>query len=101
MIRKKILNPGKPPGVIFLSQFTSWIGASCPYATIYDLVCFSSTVQTDRTELMVRTTKVKKKWLTSVHKRAIGEGEEWRRFYANSRKYKKFLSLIILFRYLT
>ena len=90
---KKNFKSRKPPGVISLSQFTSWIGVSCPYATIYDLVCFSSTVQTGGTELMVRTTKVKKKWLTSVHKRAIGEGEEWRRFYANSRKYKKISEL--------
>ncbi|CAF5227694.1 unnamed protein product, partial [Rotaria magnacalcarata] len=35
-------------------------------------------------ETMVRITKVKKSWLTSMHKRVIGDGDQLRRLYANS-----------------
>lgn len=64
-------------------------------ATIYDLVSFSSVVESGGNEIMVRITKVKKSWLTSIHKRTIGEGEELRRLYAHSRKYWKLIESLI------
>jgi ribosomal protein L37AE/L43A len=76
----------KPPGMLSLAQFSNWITVSCPSASVYDLVSFCSIVKSGENESMVRVTKVKKRWLSSVHKRALGEGEDLRRLYAHSRK---------------
>ncbi|CAF4583183.1 unnamed protein product [Rotaria socialis] len=75
----------KPPGIISLAQFSSWIAVGCPSASIYDLACFTSVMSSGGNETMVRITKVKKSWLTSMHKRVIGDGDQLRRLYANSR----------------
>ncbi|CAM4769922.1 unnamed protein product [Rotaria magnacalcarata] len=75
----------KPPGIISLAQFSSWIAVGCPSASIYDLACFNSVISSGGNETMVRITKVKKSWLTSMHKRIIGDGGQLRRLYANSR----------------
>jgi len=84
----------KPPGVLSLVRFSSWLAIGCPSASIYDLICFNSVIQYGGNETMVRITKVKKSWSTNINKRVIGEGEQLQRLYAHSRKYYKLSSLL-------
>ena len=37
-------------------------------------------------DLMIRITKIKKSWSTSVNKKMIGEGDQFKRLFANSCK---------------
>jgi hypothetical protein len=78
----------KPPGVLSLAQFSSWIAIGCPSSAIYELVCFNSIVRSGANDNMVRVSKTKKSWSTSTNKRLIGEGDQLRRLYAHSRKCK-------------
>ena len=77
----------KPPGPLSLAQFSSWGAVACTSASIYNLTCFNSIIQSGGHEIMVRATKVKKSWMTSTHKRMVGESEQLQRLYAHSRKY--------------
>ena len=76
----------KPPGALSLAQFSSSFAVACPSASIYNLTCFNSILQSGGNEVMVRATKVKKSWLTSAHKRMVGESDHLQRLYAHSRK---------------
>jgi hypothetical protein len=78
----------KPPGALSLVQFSNWLAIRCPSSNVYNLTCFNSIVRSGANNCLVRVTKIKKSWGTSVNKRVIGEGEQLRRLYANSRKYK-------------
>lgn len=77
----------RPPGIISLAQFSNWLAISYLSASVYELVCFNSIVRSGAHEAMVQITKTKKSWSTNVNKRLIGEGEQLRRLYANSRKF--------------
>jgi hypothetical protein len=86
--RKNRTKYRKPPRTLSLIQFSSWCAIGTPAAGIYDLVCFNSIQQaSDGNNNMVRVTRVKKSWQSSIHKRVIGEGEELKKLYANSRMY--------------
>ncbi|CAF3829497.1 unnamed protein product [Rotaria sordida] len=75
----------KPPGVFSLSKFSSWHAIGGASSTVYDLICFNSIIRSGITEKMVRITKIKKSWSTSINKRLIGHGEQLRRLFAHSR----------------
>jgi ribosomal protein L37AE/L43A len=77
----------KPPGVLSLAQFSNWLAIACTSSSIYDLTCFNSIIRSGITDVMVRTTKIKKSWSTSMNKKLIGEGEQFRRLFAHCRKY--------------
>jgi hypothetical protein len=85
--RKNTTKYRKPPGTLSLIQFSSWCAIGSPAAGIYDLVCFNSGQKISDNNKMVRVTKVKKSWQSSIHQRVIGEGEELRKLYGNSRMY--------------
>lgn len=85
--RKNSTKYRKPPGTLSLIQFSSWCVIGSPAAAIYDLVCFNSIPQVSGKNNMMRVIKVKKSWQSSIHKRAIGEGEELRKLYGNSCMY--------------
>lgn len=92
----KIAKHRKPPGMVSFSQFSSWNCIGCPSSSIYNLTCFSSSLKSSGgTETLVRATKVKKRWLTSTHRGAIGEGEQLRRLYTHCRECE-FFSLFSL-----
>ncbi len=76
----------KPPDMFSLAQFSSWIAGGLPSSMVYDLVCFCSTLQINSTESIVRSTKIKKSWSTSINKRLIGCGDQLKRLFAYSRK---------------
>ncbi|CAF3205771.1 unnamed protein product [Rotaria sp. Silwood2] len=88
---KKTIKYRKPPTMLSLSQFGSWIAIGCPSSSIYHLVCFNSIIKSGEDETMVRITKVKKSWQTNIHKRPLGEGDHLQRLYANSRKYQQLI----------
>ncbi|CAF1441600.1 unnamed protein product [Adineta ricciae] len=75
----------KPPGTLSLVRFSSWLSIEYPSSSVYDLVSFSSIIRSGSNEIMVRATKIKKSWSTSMNKRLIGCGEVLKRLYANSR----------------
>ena len=85
--RKNSTKYRKPPGTLSLIQFSNWCAIGSPAAAIYDLVCFNSIPQVPGKNNMVRVVKVRKSWQSSIHKRVIGEGEELRKLYGNSRMY--------------
>ena len=76
----------KPPGILSLAQFSTWLAIGCPSSCVYDLTCFNSIIRSGSSDVMVRATKIKKSWGTSINKKLIGEGEQLRRIFANSRK---------------
>ena len=76
------------PSIISLNQFSNWLAIGCPSSSVYDLVSFNSIVRSHANEAMVQVTKIKKSWLTSVNKRLIGDGEQLRRLFAHSRKFR-------------
>ena len=83
----------KPPGTVSLIQFSSWCSISSPAAAIYDLVCFNSISQVSGKNSMVQVTRSKRSWKSNTHKHVIGEGEELRKLYENSRKLDNFFSV--------
>lgn len=80
----------KPPEMLSLAQFSKWSCIGLPSSMVYDLVSFCSTLQINGNELVVRSTRIKKSWSTSANKRLIGEGDQLKRLFANSRKYQDF-----------
>ena len=78
----------QPPTIISLNQFSHWLAISCPSSSVYDLVSFNSIVRSNANEVMVQVTKIKKSWVTSVNKRLIGDGEQLRRLFSHSRKFR-------------
>ncbi|CAF1488393.1 unnamed protein product, partial [Adineta steineri] len=82
---KRNVKSRKPPNMFSLAQFSSWISIGLPSSMVYDLVCFCSVLEMDNTELIVRTTKIKKSWSTSINKRLIGGGDQLKRLFAHSR----------------
>ena len=84
----------KPPDMFSLAQFSSWIAAGLPSSMVYDLVCFCSALQINSTESIVRSTKIKKCWSTSINKRLIGCGDQLKRLFAYSRKCYNFEQLL-------
>jgi hypothetical protein len=77
----------KPPSFISLNSFSDWRAVAFLSSAIYHLVSFSSIIQSGGNDLMVRATKVKKSWSTSINKRVIGEGDVLKRLYGHSRTY--------------
>ncbi|CAF3322948.1 unnamed protein product, partial [Rotaria sp. Silwood2] len=75
-----------PPGVMAVSEFSHWIAIGAPSSTLYDLITFNSVLTLDDKDTMVRVTKTKRNWTTSVNKKIIGNGEQLRRWYGSSRK---------------
>jgi hypothetical protein len=89
----------KPPDMLSLAQFSRWTCIGLPSSMVYSLVCFSSVLQVNNNELIVRSTRIKKSWTTSINKRLIGEGDQLKRLFANSRKWRNFqqrLKIILL-----
>lgn len=84
--RKIVAKNKKPPGPLSLLPYSSWFSIGSPSSCTYDLTCFNSIVQVGDKRTMARVTRVKKSWLTNVHKRLIGDGDELRKLYKNSRK---------------
>lgn len=82
----------KPPGTVSLIQFSSWCSIGSPAAAIYDLVCFNSVPQVSGKNNMVRVTRSKRSWQSNIHKRVIGEGEELKKLYGNSRELYNFFA---------
>jgi hypothetical protein len=80
------LHSRKPPPVISLAQFSDWLAIGTPSSTLYDLITFNSILHVGDKDNMVRITKSKTNWITSVNKKRIGNGEQLRRLYGNSRK---------------
>jgi len=84
---KKHVKFRKPPSVLSLAQFSSWLAIGCPSSCVYDLTCFNSIIRSGASDVMVRATKIKKSWSTSINKKLLGEGEQLRRLFAHCRKY--------------
>jgi hypothetical protein len=76
----------KSPGVICLSEFSDWIAIGAPSSVLYDLITFNSVLRVGDKDNMIRVTKVKKNWITSVNKKKLGDGEQLRRLYGSARK---------------
>ncbi|CAF4803751.1 unnamed protein product [Rotaria sp. Silwood1] len=75
----------RPPAVISVSEFSHWIAIGAPSSTLYDLITFNSVLGVGDKNVMIRVTKTKKNWTTSVNKKIIGNGEQLRRLYGSSR----------------
>ncbi|CAF4164381.1 unnamed protein product [Rotaria sp. Silwood2] len=75
----------KPPGIFSLAQFSSWSAIGGPSAAVYNLICFNTIIRAGINNTMIRVTRIKRSWSTSINKKLIGEGEQFRRLYANSR----------------
>ena len=86
---KQVTRCRKPPSMLSLEQFSSWIAIGFPSSSIYHLTSFNSIVKSGDYETIVGTTKIKKHWRTTLHRKTIGEGEQLQRLYAHSRKYRK------------
>ena len=87
---KKNVKSRSPPNMFTLAQFSNWLSIALPSSMIYDLVSFCSILEVDSTQLLVRTTKVKKCWTTSINKRLIGNGDQLKRLFAYSRMFQYF-----------
>ncbi|CAF1463632.1 unnamed protein product, partial [Rotaria sp. Silwood1] len=75
----------RPPAVISVSEFSHWIAIGAPSSTLYDLITFNSVLGVGDKNVMIRVTKTKKNWTTSVNKKIIGNGEQLRLLYGSSR----------------
>jgi hypothetical protein len=84
---KRNVKSRKPPDMFSLAQFSSWTSIGLPSSVVFDLVCFCSVLEMHSTQLIVRTTKIKKSWSTSINKRLIGGGDQLKRLFAHSRKF--------------
>jgi hypothetical protein len=69
-----------------LSQFSDWLAIGIPSSSLFDLITFNSVLRVGDKDTMVRVTKSKKSWITSVNKKTIGDGEQLRHLYGSSRK---------------
>ena len=78
----------KPVDIISLGQFSHWLAIGGPSSSVYDLICFNSIIRSGANDAMVRVTKTKQHWSTSINKKLIGQGEQLKRLYASSRKFK-------------
>lgn len=76
----------KPPDFVSLNSYADWCALGFPSSTMYELVCFNSIVQSGGIDSMVRVTKTKKSWSTSINKRVIGNGDLLKRLFAHSSK---------------
>ncbi|CAF4455530.1 unnamed protein product [Rotaria sp. Silwood2] len=74
----------KPPDFVSLNSFADWRAIGCPSSAMYDSVCFNSIIRSGGNDLMVRVTKIKKSWSTSINKRVIGNGDLLKRLFAHS-----------------
>ncbi|CAF2986039.1 unnamed protein product [Rotaria sp. Silwood2] len=74
----------KPPDFVSLNSFADWRAIGFPSSAMYDLVCFNSIIRSGGNDLMVRVTKIKKSWSTSINKRVIGNGDLLKRLFAHS-----------------
>ncbi|CAF3701085.1 unnamed protein product [Adineta steineri] len=86
----------KAPQVMNLEQFNEPINIGSPATSIFDLTCFIAMHKFSTHEELVRVTKIKTKWLSSIHQKIIGEGEQFRSLYANSRKFSPFRGSVFL-----
>jgi len=77
----------QPPDLLSLISFSDWRALGFPSSAMYDMVGFNSIIRSGGNDLMVRVTKIKKSWSTSINKRLIGNGDLLRRLFAHSRKY--------------
>ncbi|CAF1368369.1 unnamed protein product, partial [Rotaria sordida] len=75
----------KPHDFVSLNPFADWRVLGFPSSAMYNLVCFNSIIRSDGNDLMLRVTKIKKSWSTSINKRVIGNGDLLKRLFANSR----------------
>ncbi|CAF4999893.1 unnamed protein product, partial [Rotaria sp. Silwood1] len=75
----------KPPDFVSLNPFADWRALGFPSSAMYNLVCFNSIMRSAGNDLMVRVTKIKKSWSTSINKRVIGNGDLLKRLFAHSR----------------
>ncbi|CAM4849263.1 unnamed protein product, partial [Rotaria magnacalcarata] len=75
----------KPAGVVSLGQFSHWLAIGGPSSSVYDLTCFTSIIRSGSNDIMVRVTKTKQRWSTSINRKMIGDGEQLKRLYASSR----------------
>ncbi|CAF3777950.1 unnamed protein product [Rotaria sordida] len=75
----------KPPDFVSLNSFADWRALGFPSSAMYNLVCFNSIIRSGGNDLMVRVTKVKKSWSTSINKRVIGNSDLLKRLFAHSR----------------
>ncbi|CAF3514356.1 unnamed protein product [Rotaria sp. Silwood1] len=69
---KQVTRPQRPPSMLSLGQFSSWNAIGFPSSSLYHLTCFTSVVKSGNYDTMVRTTKIKKNWRTSLHNKTIG-----------------------------
>ncbi|CAF1495637.1 unnamed protein product [Adineta steineri] len=76
----------KAPQGMNLEQFNEPINIGSPATTIYDLPSFIAIHKFNNHDELVRVTKIKNKWLSSINQKLIGEGEHFPSLYANSRK---------------
>jgi hypothetical protein len=76
----------KAPQVMNLEQFNEPINIGSPATSVFDLTCFISMYKFNTHQELVRVTKIKTKWLSSINQKLIGEGEQFRNLFANSRK---------------
>jgi hypothetical protein len=76
----------KAPNAISLEHFNESVNIGNPGISVFDLTCFVAIYQHANDSKLVRVTKVKNKWISSVNSKLIGEGEMFRNLYGNSRK---------------
>ena len=85
----------KAPDSINLDQFNEQINIGIPGMSVFDLTCFLAIKNSNNISNLVRVTKIKSKWLSSITGKMIGEGEQFRNLYGNSSKLFGFLFLFI------
>ena len=76
----------KAPQVMNMEQFNEPINIGSQGTSVFDLTCFIAMNKCNNHEELVRVTKIKNKWLSSINQRLTGEGEQFRDLYRNSRK---------------